>query len=61
GFVTLKVYNVSGVEVATLVGRQMETGRHDVSFDATQLSSGVYFYRLQFGTQIITRKMVVMK
>jgi hypothetical protein len=39
----------------------METGRHDVSFDATQLSSGVYFYRLQFGTQVITRKMVVMK
>lgn len=61
GMVTLKVYNVSGVEVATLVNRQMNLGRYDIAFDATSLSSGVYFYRLQFGNQVITRKMVVMK
>jgi len=61
GMVTLKVYNVSGVEVATLVNKQMNLGRYDIAFDATNLSSGVYFYRLQFGNQVITRKMVVMK
>ena len=61
GQVTLKVYNVSGVEVATLVNKNMESGRYDINFDATKLASGVYFYRLQFGNQVITRKMVVMK
>jgi hypothetical protein len=61
GMVTLKVYNIAGIEVATLVGKPMEVGRHEVIFDATQLSSGVYFYRLQFGSETITRKMVIMK
>ena len=46
-FVTLKVYNLLGQEVATLLNReQMSQGQNDVDFDATALSSGVYFYRL---------------
>ena len=45
--VTLKVYNVLGQEVATLLNHEsMDDGEHDAEFDASQLSSGVYFYRL---------------
>jgi uncharacterized repeat protein (TIGR02543 family) len=47
GLVTLKVYNLLGQEVATLLQREeMEEGEHEVLFDASGLSSGVYFYRL---------------
>jgi len=57
----LKVYNVLGAEVATLVNETKNAGSYKVSFDATNLSSGVYFYQLKSGDQTITRKMMVMK
>ncbi len=61
GFVTLKVYNVLGQEVATLFEGERQAGEYAVNFNASQLTSGVYFYRLQAGNSSITKKMILMK
>jgi hypothetical protein len=58
---TLKVYNILGQEVATLVNGNLSTGTYRVPFDASNLSSGIYFYRLTSSFQSETRKMVVLK
>jgi hypothetical protein len=51
GFVTMKIYNVIGQEVATLLNKEeTEEGEHEIEFDASNLSSGVYFYRLSVGS-----------
>jgi N-acetylneuraminic acid mutarotase len=60
-FVTFKVYDVLGNEVVILVNEEKPTGSYEVEFDATALSSGIYFYRLQAGDFIETKKMVLMK
>ncbi|NNG27841.1 MAG: T9SS type A sorting domain-containing protein [Ignavibacteriaceae bacterium] len=60
-FVTLKVYDVLGNEVATLVSEEKPTGSYEVEFNATTLPSGIYFYRLQAGSFFETKKMVLMK
>jgi len=59
--VSLKVYDVLGREVATLVSGRQEAGRYSVSFNAASLSSGVYFYRLQAGNFVATKKMMLVK
>jgi hypothetical protein len=59
--VTLKVFNVLGMEVATLFSGVQEAGKHVAAFDATKFSTGVYFYRLQSGSVSITKKLVFMK
>jgi hypothetical protein len=59
--VTLAVYNTLGQQVATLVKGEQEAGYHDVRFDATGLSSGVYFYRLHAGTYVETRKLLLLR
>jgi hypothetical protein len=61
GQVTLKVFNVLGMEVAKLVSEVQAAGNHTVTFDAARLSSGVYFYRLQAGRESMTRKMLFVK
>lgn len=61
GYVSLKVYNVLGQEVATLFSGVVNPGNYNVTFDATHLSSGVYFYRLQAGDVSITKKLVLLK
>ena len=61
GLVTLRVYNVLGGEVATLVNTTMDAGSHSVAFDARNLPSGVYYARLQSGTQTATQRMMLMK
>ncbi|MBI5474830.1 MAG: T9SS type A sorting domain-containing protein [Ignavibacteriae bacterium] len=61
GHVTLKVYDLLGREVATLVNELQQPGAHSVRFDAVNLSSGVYLYRLVAGGYIQTRKMIVAK
>ena len=58
---TLKIYNILGTEVATLVDEYKPAGSYEVNFDASKLSSGVYLYRLQSGSEIITRKMTLIK
>ncbi len=60
-FVTLKVYDVFGREVAALVKEYQNTGMHFVIFDAAKLSSGVYFYRLEAGTYSETKKLLYLK
>ncbi|WP_240644780.1 T9SS type A sorting domain-containing protein [Cyclonatronum proteinivorum] len=59
--VRLEVFNVQGQRVATLVNGTVQAGVHNVSFDASSLSSGVYLYRLQAGNQVLTRKMTLIK
>lgn len=60
--VTLKVFNVIGQEVATLLNDVREAGSHEVTFNANALSSGVYFYRLSTSTGLLdTKKMVLLK
>lgn len=58
---TLKVYNMVGQEVATLVNGQKEAGVYFVDFDASKLASGVYLYKLQSGSYVETKKMVLVK
>jgi hypothetical protein len=61
GFVTLKVYDILGKEVATLIKGDYATGSYKVSFDASGLASGIYFYRLETGSFVQTNKMMLLK
>ncbi len=61
GIVTLKVYNMLGQEVATLVNGYQAANSYDVNFNASGLSSGIYLYELRTGSNVITKKMVLMK
>ncbi|UCE17269.1 MAG: T9SS type A sorting domain-containing protein [Gemmatimonadota bacterium] len=58
---TLKVYNILGQEVATLVDEAKEPGYHSVTWGAFDVASGVYFYRLTVGDYTATRSMILMK
>jgi hypothetical protein len=59
--VTLKVYDVLGREVATLVNEEKQPGVYEVEFNARKLSSGIYFYQLKTGTYSETKKLILMK
>jgi len=59
--VTLKVYDVLGNEVAILVNEEKASGSYEVNFKASNLSSGVYLYKIQTGSFIETKKMILMK
>ncbi|MBS3943916.1 MAG: T9SS type A sorting domain-containing protein [Melioribacter sp.] len=61
GMFSLKVYNILGQEVATLVDGQMSSGIHKVNFDASRLSSGVYIYKLTGNNVNISKKMILAK
>ncbi len=61
GFVTLRVYDILGKEVATLVNEEKSTGIYEATFNASNLPSGVYIYRIQSGSFIQTKKMSLMK
>lgn len=58
---TLKVYDILGNEVATLVDEFREAGRYEINFDASILSSGVYIYKIQAGDFVSSRKMILIK
>ena len=60
-FVTLKVYDILGNEVQTIVSEKQPAGNYDVSFDATDLPSGVYLYTLDAGSFVMTKKMILLK
>ena len=60
-FVTLKIYNVSGEELYTLVNEHKSAGTYQVPFDGNDLSSGIYFYKLSAGRYAQTRKMTLIK
>jgi hypothetical protein len=61
GHVTLKVYDLLGREVATLVNEVQQTDYYRVEFDAGRFASGVFFYRLTSGSFVTTKRMVVVK
>jgi len=68
GFITMKVYDVLGNEVANLINEEKPVGSYAVDFDASKLSSGIYFYRLQVYPAeggvvkfVETRKMILTK
>jgi|GEM_PF-1725877 len=61
GAVRLDVYDMAGRQVATLVDGVVSAGRHSVQFDGSELSSGVYIYRLTFGDVILTEKLSLIK
>jgi len=59
--VRLIVYDILGREVTTLVNKQQQPGNYEVVFDASKLPSGTYFYRLQSGSFVETKKMILLK
>ncbi|MCW9096486.1 MAG: T9SS type A sorting domain-containing protein, partial [Ignavibacteriaceae bacterium] len=59
--VTIKVYDVLGNEVATLVNEEKPAGKYEVKFNGSGLSSGLYFYQLKAGSFIQTKKMLLLK
>ena len=59
--VTVNVYDVSGRLVSTLVNEQIQPGSYKYSFDASRLSSGVYFYKITAGSFVDTKKMMLVK
>jgi hypothetical protein len=59
--VTLKIFNSIGQEVASLLNGQMAAGNHSVDFNASKLSSGVYFYRIDSPSFTSTKKMILIK
>ena len=59
--VELKIFDLLGSEIATLVNEEKAPGNYDVSFDASSLSSGVYLYTIKAGSFVQTRKMLLMK
>jgi hypothetical protein len=59
--VKLSLYDMNGSEVAVLVDNKIPAGAHSVNFSGENLSSGIYFYKLQTDNQIITRKMMLIK
>jgi hypothetical protein len=61
GMVRLKVFDITGREVSSLIEENMTAGAHAVTFDGTDLASGIYFYSLQCGEQKLTKKMVLIR
>lgn len=61
GMVTLKIYDVLGAEVATLVSEEKTAGTYEVDFNASQLANGVYVYKIQSGDYFDSKKMTLLK
>ena len=61
GLVNLKIFNTIGEEVLTLVNEQLNAGTHSVSFNAENLPSGVYLYKLSTNSQLFSKKMILLK
>ena len=60
-FVELRVFNILGKELITLVNEKQEPGIYEVEFNSGNLSSGIYFYTLKAGSHSETKKMIVLK
>ncbi len=59
--VILKVYDILGREAATLIDQEQTPGNYEVQFNADSIPSGIYFYRLQYGAIVLSRKIIVLK
>ena len=60
-FASLKIYDILGNEVAVLIENFLEAGDHSIDFDASDLPSGIYVYRLQTDEISLTKKMILLK
>ncbi|MBN1481925.1 T9SS C-terminal target domain-containing protein [candidate division KSB1 bacterium] len=60
-FVTLKIYNTIGKEIRTLISEKMEKGEHNIIWNANNLTSGIYYYRLNVDDIIETKKLILLK
>jgi arabinan endo-1,5-alpha-L-arabinosidase len=61
GLVTMKVFSLLGQEVETLVNQDQRAGEYKIKFNASQLASGIYLYRIQSGSYSLTKKMILLK
>jgi hypothetical protein len=61
GFVTLKVYNLLGQLVSTVLSKELNVGSYEADFNAANLPSGIYFYKLEAGNTVLTKKMMLLK
>ena len=61
GFVSVQIYNVVGQVVATLVNGQMNAGYHRLTWDASNIASGIYFVKVEAGSNVATQKLMLMK
>jgi len=61
GFVTVKVYDMLGKEVKTLVNENLKAGKYKVEFNGSNLPSGIYFYKMEVGNFVSTKKMLLIK
>jgi hypothetical protein len=61
GLTKVIIYNILGKEIQTLLNKELEAGRHEITVDAGNFPSGVYFYKIQSGSFMQTKKMIVMK
>ncbi|MCL5029958.1 MAG: T9SS type A sorting domain-containing protein [Bacteroidetes bacterium] len=60
-YVTLKVYDILGNVVKTLVDGYKSQGKYSITFDASNLSSGIYFYRMTAGSYVEMKKLILLK
>lgn len=60
-YVTLKIYDILGSEIALLVNKEQTAGFYNVEFNATNFPSGIYIYTLQFGNRMTSKKMILLK
>jgi len=60
-FVTIKVFNTLGEELTTLINENIIAGNYEVNFEANGLPSGIYFYKIQAGNFVETKKMVLLR
>jgi len=60
-FVSLKVYDILGNEITTLLNEELPAGEHAVEFNGLGLSSGIYFYQLRAGSLLETKKMILLR
>lgn len=61
GHASLTVYNVLGQKVATILSQELQAGQHFVNFNASNLATGLYFYKLESGSNVSTKKMMLLK
>ena len=61
GYVSLQVFNILGEEVAMLVNEELNVGTYTTQWDASGVTSGVYFYQLRAGTFVDTKKLLLLK
>jgi hypothetical protein len=60
-YITLKIFNLLGKEIATLVNGKQSAGKYEVQWNSVDLPSGVYVYRLEAGDFVATKKLILMK